>query len=347
MSIFVNIEKRLGSFCLHAEFEAGNEILALLGASGCGKSMTLKCIAGIEKPDRGLIRLDDRVLFDSDRNINLPPQQRRVGLLFQNYALFPNMTVEQNIFAGSRREGNRVQRRNATEAIMQRFGLTELAKHYPSQISGGQQQRTALARILVSGPDILMLDEPFSALDTHLRFRLEREVRETARAFGKTAILVSHDRDEVFRFSDKIAVMHEGKILCLGDRDEIFRNPQNVQTAALTGCKNFSGIRKIDEHHVYAEDWDVVLETKEKAGQANYIGIRAHYLTRSTGENSLRCRVVEEIENPFSYTIMLQNAENPHSELISWMLEKEEWKKNRNQYAEISFPKEALILLRQ
>ena len=345
MSIYVDIEKRLGDFRLCTKFEAENEILSLLGASGCGKSMTLKCIAGIEKPDKGIIRLDDRVLFDSERKINLPTQKRRVGMLFQNYALFPNMTVEQNIFAGSRREGDRDRRREATKEIMQRFGLTELARHYPSQISGGQQQRTALARILVSGPDILMLDEPFSALDTHLRFRLEQEVRETARAFGKTAILVSHDRDEVFRFSDKIAVMHEGKVICLGNREEIFRNPKNIQTATLTGCKNFSEIQRLGERRVYAKDWGVTLELKEDAGDAKFIGIRAHYLTEDGGENSIACRVIEEIENPFSYTIMLQNAEEPESLPISWMLEKEKWNEIRNEYVKVSLPKESLIIL--
>ena len=345
MSIYVDIEKRLGDFRLCTKFEAENEILSLLGASGCGKSMTLKCIAGIEKPDKGIIRLDDRVLFDSERKINLPTQKRRVGMLFQNYALFPNMTVEQNIFAASRREGDRQRRREATKEIMQRFGLTELARHYPSQISGGQQQRTALARILVSGPDILMLDEPFSALDTHLRFRLEQEVRETARAFGKTAILVSHDRDEVFRFSDKIAVMYEGEVICMGNREEIFRNPKNIQTATLTGCKNFSEIRKQDERRVYAKDWGVELELNADAGDAKFIGIRAHYLKESSGENSISCRVIEEIENPFSYTIMLQNAEEPESLPISWMLEKEKWNEIRNEYVKVSLPKESLIIL--
>ena len=345
MSLYVDIEKRLGNFRLRAKFEAENEIISLLGASGCGKSMTLKCIAGIEKPDKGIIRLDNRVLFDSERKINLPTQKRRVGMLFQNYALFPNMTVEQNIFAGSRREGKRDCRREATKEIMQRFGLTELARHYPSQISGGQQQRTALARILVSGPDILMLDEPFSALDTHLRFRLEQEVRETARSFGKTAILVSHDRDEVFRFSDKIAVMYEGEVICMGNREEIFRNPKNVQAATLTGCKNFSEIRKQDERRVYAKDWGVELELNADAGDAKFIGIRAHYLKESSGENSISCRVIEEIENPFSYTIMLQNADEPESLPISWMLEKEKWNQIRNEYVKVSLPKESLIIL--
>lgn len=152
MSIFVDIEKTLGNFRLKVAFEAGNETLALLGASGSGKSMTLKCIAGIETPDKGRIVVDDVVLFDSEKHIDLTPQQRHTGLMFQNYALFPNMTVLQNIRAGANREPDKKKREAAVAAVMDSFGLTPLANHLPSQLSGGQQQRTALARILVSNP---------------------------------------------------------------------------------------------------------------------------------------------------------------------------------------------------
>lgn len=158
MSIYVDIEKKLGDFHLKVAFEAENETLALLGASGCGKSMTLKCIAGIEKPDKGKIILDGVTLFDSEKNINLPPQDRHVGLMFQNYALFPNMTVLQNICAGAKREKNRAKREAAILHILSSFELTELSSRYPHQLSGGQQQRVALARILVSDPKILLLD---------------------------------------------------------------------------------------------------------------------------------------------------------------------------------------------
>ena len=163
MSVSVDIEKNLGSFQLKVKFQAADETLALLGASGCGKSMTLKCIAGIEKPDRGRIEVDGVTLFDSERGINLTPQKRRTGLMFQNYALFPNMTVLQNIRTGANRETDRQKRSAAVDAVMESFGLTELSGRLPHQLSGGQQQRTALARILVSNPRILLLDEPFSA----------------------------------------------------------------------------------------------------------------------------------------------------------------------------------------
>ena len=176
MSLEVNIEKKLDGFTLRAAFTAGNTSTALLGASGCGKSMTLRCIAGILKPDRGRIVLDGRVLFDSAQHIDLPPQQRGVGLLFQNYALFPNMTVEQNIRCGLKAEKDPAARRAACAEMLRAMRLETLAKRYPAQLSGGQQQRAALARILVGKPRILMLDEPFSALDSYLREAVESEV---------------------------------------------------------------------------------------------------------------------------------------------------------------------------
>ena len=161
MSIFVDIEKNLGDFHLKVNFSAEDEVLALLGASGCGKTMTVKCIAGIETPDRGKIVLDGVTLFDSEKHINVSPQQRRTGLLFQNYALFPNMTVLQNIRTGARREKNAARREELVQNILDSFGLAELTGRYPHQLSGGQQQRVALARMLVSDPHIVLLDEPF------------------------------------------------------------------------------------------------------------------------------------------------------------------------------------------
>jgi len=346
MSVFVDIEKHLGSFHLRVKFEAGNETLALLGASGCGKSMTLKCIAGIEKPDYGKIIVDGVTLFDSKKGINLPPQKRRVGLLFQNYALFPNMTVRQNILAGANREKNTANRKKLAEEIMSRFGLSELAEHYPSQLSGGQQQRTALARILVSKPDILLLDEPFSALDSHLRFRLEQEVREVIHKFGKSVILVSHDRDEVFRLSNSIAVMNKGSIDAFGKKDTIFANPQTCMAATLTGCKNISAIQILDDSHVRALDWGIDLKIQGNLQGISHIGIRMHDICEGYGENSLVCNVIEEIENPFSYTIMMRANECQNVSLIGWELGKPEWLRLRANPVTLHLPPQKIILLK-
>lgn len=345
MSIYADIEKALGDFHLKVELEAGEEVLALLGASGCGKSMTLKCIAGIIRPDRGHIEVDGRVLFDSDKHIDLSPQQRRTGLMFQNYALFPNMTVLQNLRAGARRERDDKARERRITDIMDSFGLRELAAHYPRQLSGGQQQRTALARLLLSGPDILLLDEPFSALDSHLRFRLERELAEVIRDFGKTVILVSHDRDEVFRLSDRIAVMNEGGIETQGTRKEVFARPATRSAAILTGCKNISPIEKLGRRRLRALDWGMELETREDIGDAQYLGIRMHDLRFGPGENAFLCRLVSETENPFSYTLMfspLQGGGVP----VGLETDKSVWEDLRCRETYIRLPAEKCILLK-
>ena len=322
MSLLVDIEKDLGSFHLKVAFEAGDETLALLGASGCGKSLTLRCIAGIEKPDRGRIVLNGVTLFDSDKKINLTPQERHTGLLFQNYALFPNMTVAQNIAAGAKREKDPEKRKKAIAEVMESFGIAELSGRYPHQLSGGQQQRVALARILVSDPHILLLDEPFSALDSHLRFRLEQEVRQVIERFGKTVLLVSHDRDEVYRMSDSIAIMHNGNMEVIGSKDEVFAAPRTRNGAILTGCKNISAIEPLGGGQIWATDWDMALTIPRGCGSMCAVALRAHDIVPGVGENSFRCQIVGEIENPFSYTLMLKPLGSVGDTPILWEVDK-------------------------
>ena len=244
MSLEVHIEKKLNGFTLRSDFTAGNTATAILGASGCGKSMTLRCIAGIVKPDKGRIVLDGRVLFDSGQHIDLPPQQRGVGLLFQNYALFPNMTVEQNILCGLKAERDKAARKARCAGMLRALRLEELASRRPAELSGGQQQRTALARILVGKPKILMLDEPFSALDSYLREEVEGEVGSLLAGFAGTALLVTHNRDEAYRLCRDMIVMNGGQVLRTGTTKEVFADPRSTATARLTGCKNFFPLTK-------------------------------------------------------------------------------------------------------
>ena len=345
MSIKAKIYKNLGSFTLDVDFEAGDESIALLGASGCGKSLTLKCIAGIIKPDSGYIELDGRVLFDSEKGINLSPQQRKTGYLFQNYALFPNMTVLQNISCGAKREKDREKRQRSIEDALSKFGLTELQNRLPSQLSGGQQQRVALARILVSEPEILLLDEPFSALDSHLRFTLEGELRRLISSFGKSVILVSHDRDEVFRLSEKIAVMEKGGILKFGSRDEVFRSPGSRTGALLTGCKNISPLKRIDENHVLACDWDLELKLPEGTEGGSFIGIRMHDMETSQGENCFDFQIVDRLQNPFTTTLFLKGIDKPDAKPLFFELPNSERDKIGGRSIRLSLPPEKLLIL--
>ena len=300
MSLDMNIKKDFGGFVLDLELHAGNEVLALLGASGCGKSMTLKCISGIVKPDSGYIRVNGRTLFDSEQKINLAPQERHVGLLFQNYALFPNMTVEQNIMTGMTGFTNMstADKKQRVREMISSFYLEGLEKHRPSQLSGGQQQRVALARIMVSRPSILMLDEPFSALDSFLRWELEQELMKVLEDFEGTSMIVSHNRDEVYRISDHIAVIVDGHKDCYDDKERLFSNPPTYRSAMLTGYRNFSRVEKIDQDHIRALDWDAVLPYRADE-DIQLVALRPQpvRLVSEEGSDTAKFRVTKAIDN--------------------------------------------------
>lgn len=276
MSIILDVEKKVGNFHLNFAYSGEKAVIGILGASGCGKSMTLKSIAGIETPDRGHIELEGKVLFDSRKKINLKPQKRSVGYLFQNYALFPAMTVEQNIMAGLK--GDKNENRRIAREMMERFGLENLEKRLPGELSGGQQQRTALARILVTEPNTLLLDEPFSALDGSLKERLRMEMGELLHSYEGLSILVTHDRDEAYQLCDQLLLMDQGRLIESGETKKLFEGPKTVTGARLTGCKNISRIKRISGHKVCALDWDnIELSTEQLVtDDITHIGIRAH-----------------------------------------------------------------------
>ncbi len=352
MSLSVDIKKRLGDFTLEVKFDSENEILGLLGASGCGKSMTLKCIAGIEMPDEGRIVLGDRVLFDSSNKINLPPQQRRVGYLFQSYALFPNMTVKDNIGAGI--IGSRKDKEKIIREKIDMFYLKGLEDKRPYQLSGGQQQRVALARILASEPEIILLDEPFSALDSNLKWLLEQELMELLSNFNGTVILVSHNRNEVYRFSNTVAVIADGKIDAIKSKEALFKDPETVSAALLTGCKNISQARRITENTLEAVDWGILLYSSKAVPETiTHVGMRAHYFKyadNNSRTNTMNCTVLKVIENPFSYIILLRNNKCSEDNIFSkvrWEVDKEYWEEicRLNKPVRLVFDQDNLLLL--
>lgn len=305
MSVDMEFTKRLGDFTLRVSLRAGNERIGILGSSGSGKSMTLKCVAGIETPDEGKIVIDGVTVYDSSRGISLRPQRRRAGYLFQNYALFPTMTVAQNIGIAARGADAR-ERDGIVADVVRRLGLEGLERSLPSRLSGGQQQRTALARILVSDPAILMLDEPFSALDAHLRSRMERELIERVETFGGTVFFVSHSRDEVYRVCDRIAVIDGGRIDGAVGKRELFDNPRTVNAAILSGCKNVARARKIGDRRVFVPDWNLTLETAASVGlDMAWVGIRSHHIrppARGEKGNCFNFTVERMSAAPFSVT---------------------------------------------
>ena len=263
MALEVDIEKRAGNFHLRAAFSCGKEFLGILGASGSGKSMTLKCIAGIEKPDRGKIILDGKTLFDSDKKINLSPQQRRVGYLFQHYALFPGMTVRQNILCGLQAEKDRRKREARADTMMEML---------------------------------------HSALDSHLRLKLQAELKELLSGYGRGIIMVTHDRDEAFRMCDRLGVMEQGRMEKVKKTKELFADPETRAAAVLTGCKNIAAAEKTGDREVFVPEWNIRLETAKPVRDGlKAVGIRAHDFYPDEQANRFPVRILQEMEEPFEW----------------------------------------------
>ena len=308
MSLEVDFVKRFPSFSLEVAFRAESETLGFLGESGCGKSLTMRCIAGIEKPDAGRIVVNGEVFFDSSAGINVSPQRRKTALLFQNYMLFPNLTVAQNVAAGIGKDVSKADRDAIIGRELTRFGLETFGRRYPSQLSGGQQQRVALARMLAARPCILMLDEPFSALDAHLKSVLEQNLVSLFDAYSGTVLYVSHDIDEALRFCDRIAVVEDGRIMEEGTGDDLVNRPQSVAGLKLSGCKNVTPVERTGERTVRLPKWGVEVELDRSVPQdATYLGIRARFVERAEGpgRNCYRVRVDRVSDSRFERSVLL------------------------------------------
>jgi molybdate transport system permease protein len=327
--LFLNIEKRLANFHLQVGFNTDDQPLGLLGGSGAGKSMILRCISGIETPNKGRIVLNNRVLFDSENKINLPIHQRRIGFLFQNYALFPHITVAENIAFGIPKSVNV---KEEVEKQLVAMHLQGFGDRYPHQLSGGQQQRVALARALASKPEALLLDEPFSALDTHLRSQLEQQVTEILDDYAGVTLFVTHNMEEAYRLCPNLLVLEQGKQAHYGSKYEIFQHPASMNVAQLTGCKNFSRANPLSPQQIEAMDWGCTLQVREKIpSELSHVGIRAHHLifTKDPDQvNTFPCYLVRTSETPHRMTVFLKlhsAGNHPHDYHLQGEIYKEKW----------------------
>ena len=319
----MDILKQNPGFTLSVEFTTDNNPLGILGGSGSGKSMTLGCLAGLQTPTAGRIVLNGRVLFDSERGINLPTRKRRIGFLFQNYALFPHMNVKENIAFGlqyGRYNGFSLSKAELNQRVAEKIALVELQgleNRYPRQLSGGQQQRVALARALAIEPEALLLDEPFSALDAYLRSRIEKQLSEILATYQGITLFVTHNLEEAYRVCKNILVFSEGRIIADGCKTEIFEHPQTLPVAQVTQCKNFSRVRAISPTQVEALDWGCTLQVIEPIpSQLAYVGIRAHHLIfarEENQENCFRAWVAQTSETPHRMTVYLKLHSPPNN----------------------------------
>lgn len=320
MNLYVDIEKKCGDFKLRVKFETSGEVFAILGASGCGKSLTLKCIAGIEKPDKGRIKLGEEILFDSEAGINVPARKRQIGYLFQDYALFPHMTVLQNIMCGAGDEA-------AARDYIERFYLKGKENLLPGQLSGGECQRVAIARMLAARPVLVMFDEPFNALDSYLKNSLEREIMRVIDKYEGQALFVSHDRDEIYRMTDRIAVMERGSIAGIQEKHELFENPKTLAAALLTGCRNISPVEEGDDGSLLAVDWGIKLRCEDcRITAPRYVGFhQKHFEVADAMEdfNVIRCNIKRVVEDADHMSVQFTGS-NKGGEL-TYTVDKERW----------------------
>ncbi len=346
MPLEVDIEKQLADFTLSVKLHAPDGPLAILGASGAGKTMLLRCIAGLETPDHGRIVLNGRTLFDSVGNVNLPARERSIGVLFQNYALFPHRTVAQNIAFGlntldAAESGLRVSQ------LAARTNVASLLNRSARELSGGEQQRVALARALAIDPKALLLDEPLSAMDTHLRSQVETLLEETFQSHARPALVVTHNIEEAYRISQELLVLSRGSIVAHGPKHEVWRRPANTEVARLTGCKNISRAQVEPDGTITATDWRLRLALTHAApASTRFLGIRAHHIEfpdaqahpAATGtpppqdQNVLPCWLAHHSETPFRMTVFLRTRELEKSEdeiELQAELTKPEWDRLR------------------
>lgn len=340
MALDVQIEKQLPDFQLNVAFSASETPLSILGPSGAGKTMLLRCIAGLEQPGRGRVSLHDRVLFDSDRRIRVPAGRRRIGMLFQHYALFPHRTVAENIAFGLQ-DLSREEKAARLSALIASTHLEGLAGRYPRVLSGGEQQRTALARALAIDPEALLLDEPLSSLDTHLRSQVEAQLQETFAAYRRPTLLVTHNIEEAYRLGEQLLVLSRGKVVAFGPKEEVFRRPPTREVAQLTGCKNFSRAIRNADGGIEALDWNCRLRVEQSISKPPaFLGIRAHHIdfleampAGASSENVLPCWLVRASETPFRITLYLSLSQ-PKADISSYDLQaevfKEKWQRFRN-----------------
>jgi molybdate ABC transporter permease protein len=331
-ALVVEISKKLPEFDLQLSFNSDQQPLGILGASGAGKSILLRCLAGTETPDRGRIVLNGRILYDSELGINLPSRDRRIGFIFQNYALFPHLTVAQNIAFGMPKKRSNLRAQQQVNVHLDAIQLAQFGNRFPHQLSGGQQQRVALARALASQPELLLLDEPFSALDTHLRAQMERELLSILGNYAGTTLLVTHNMEEAYRMCENLLVLEQGQAIAWGAKQQIFERPPTVSVAKLTGCKNFSRAIALKPQQIEAIDWGCTLIYVEPLPLAlAQVGIRAHQLRfndEAEGENVFPCWIAGTSETPHRITLYLKlntPPENPADYHLQAELFKEKW----------------------
>lgn len=318
----LNFQKNLSGFQLQSNFELRDkELLVILGPSGSGKSLTLQAIAGLIDPDDGFIRFGDQWFFNHERRIKLRTQERQVGYIFQNYALFPHMTVRENIAYGMK-DRNRGYRDIKIRELLELMRLEDHGNKYPRSLSGGQQQRVAIARALAANPRLLLLDEPFSALDNIIRHKVKMDLLRIKETSQIPMILVTHDLDEAYTLGDRLLIMDQGRVLQQGTPKEVFSRPLSRQVAKFVGMKNIihGKIQDYDlQSKIVTVNWKglnlQVFCSEMPRGDWLVLGIRpeevmlireGEELSKSVKENLVNCHIQQIVPEGLYYRLYLR-----------------------------------------
>lgn len=350
----VKIQKSYPSFDLDISFQAEPGVTGILGPSGCGKSMTLQSLAGIIRPDRGKISMDKQTWFDNSDRTFWKPQKRKVGYLFQNYALFPHLTVEQNIAYGLKG----LPKHEIDERVKRWLGIIQLdsfKSRYPGKLSGGQQQRVALARSMITEPQLLLLDEPFSALDQHISHTLEEDLRQLIdEVFHGVVLLVTHNIEEAYRMCDSIMLLNNGEVIQKGARKEILQQPRTKKSAEIVGCENVVAIKSVKKllkgiEVVFGDrDNTLICGNLDVNVVPSYIGIHNHHLVitseKPVGDNVKKATVTQVIEGVTRTMMIVEFAG------FQWRVEHHDGAEYGKEYKAgdscyLLLPKEKLILM--
>ncbi len=315
--IEIDISYRLPEFEIQAQMQASQGITVLFGPSGAGKSLTLRSVAGLVDPDRGRIVVGDRVLYDSELGIDLPPQRRQVSYVPQDYALFPHLNVARNVAVGLRGLPRRQMRAMVNEMLAV-MDLTEYANRRPSTLSGGQQQRVALARALIRGPSVLLLDEPFAALDAPVRGQMRQRVQDLQRRYQVPTLMVTHDLSEASFIGDQIAIFDRGRVLQVGMPNDVLMRPADLSVAWAVGVKNIlpGRVLGLTEENMQVQVGDTVFRTPRYAfdqGGDVHLCIRPERvmlqrpdLPQRSRPNVIQGRIVSEMSDGLNCTLFFK-----------------------------------------
>ena len=327
------------------------DIFGIIGLSGAGKSTLIRCINFLERPTEGQV-IFDGVDLGTITHRELLKKRQSMSMIFQSFNLLSQRTALGNICYPLEISGvDKKEARERARELLKVVGLADKEKSYPVQLSGGQQQRVALARMMIGEPEAILLDEPFSALDGYLKDVLQREMQDFLQDYKGDMILVTHSRDEAYKFCKELSIVDKGRILVTGETKSIFEQPGLMEAARLTGCKNYSSIKKLGEYEIFAEDWKLKLHTAEKVGEdITHVGIRGHWLRPASepGENCMPVQVSEYMETTFEHQYMIANKEEKASEGLWWMRPKNSFTEDPDQDLPeyLYLPPEHLMLLK-